>query len=42
MHDVVRRWQAETLWDEYEMIPLSVYKTALSDSFKTQVLATYV
>jgi histone deacetylase 6 len=42
MHDVVRRWQAETLWDDYEMIPLSVYRNALSQSFKNQVLATYV
>ncbi|KAK3709595.1 Histone deacetylase hda1 [Vermiconidia calcicola] len=40
MHDVVRRWQATTLWDEYEMSSLFVYKEQLSKSFENQVLAT--
>jgi histone deacetylase 6 len=40
MHDVVRRWQAATLWDEYEMSPLFVYNKQLSKSFENQVLAT--
>lgn len=40
MHDVVRRWQATTLWDEYEMSPLYVYREQLSKSFEDQVLAT--
>ena len=40
MHDIVRRWQAATLWDEYEMTPLHVYKEQLSKSFENQVLAT--
>ena len=40
MHNVVRRWQAVTLWDEYEMSPLFVYKEHLSKSFENLVLAT--
>lgn len=40
MHDVVRRWQAATLWDEYEMSPLFVYREHLSKSFENQILAT--
>ena len=42
MHDVVRRFQATTLWDEYEMTPLFVLKEGLSASFENQVLATWV
>ena len=40
MHNVVRKWQATTLWDEYEMTPLSVLRESLSQSFEDQVLAT--
>lgn len=40
MHNVVRKWQATTLWDEYEMTPLSVLRENLSQSFEDQVLAT--
>lgn len=40
MHDVVRKWQATTLWDEYEMSPLFVHRESLSKSFDGQVLAT--
>lgn len=40
MHDVVRRWQATTLWDEYQMSPLFVHRESLSKSFENQVLAT--
>ncbi len=40
MHEIVRRWQAETLWDDYEMMPLSVLNKPLSEPFKNQVLAT--
>ncbi|TKA64612.1 hypothetical protein B0A55_10054 [Friedmanniomyces simplex] len=40
MHDVVRKWQATTLWDEHEMTPLFVHKEQLSKSFENQVLAT--
>lgn len=40
MHDVVRRWQAATLWDEHEMSPLFIYNKHLSKSFENQVLAT--
>ena len=40
MHDVVRKWQSATLWDEYEMSPLFVHREHLSKSFENQVLAT--
>lgn len=40
MHDVVRKWQATTLWEEYEMAPLFIHRHKLSKSFKNQVLAT--
>ena len=40
MHNVVRRWQAATLWDEHEMTSLFVHKEKLSKSFENQVLAT--
>jgi histone deacetylase 6 len=41
MHDLVRRMQAETLWDEHQMSPLHVYRESLSKSFENQVMATY-
>jgi histone deacetylase 6 len=40
MHDVVRRWQATTLWDDHQMSPLFVHRESLSKSFENQVLAT--
>ena len=40
MHDIVRRWQATTLWDEYEMSPLYVYREQVSKTFENEVLAT--
>lgn len=40
MHDVVRKWQAATLWEKYEMAPLFVHKDTLSKSFDNQILAT--
>lgn len=40
MHDVVRQWQATTLWDDHEMSPLFVHRESLSRSFENQVLAT--
>jgi histone deacetylase 6 len=40
MHDMVRHWQATTLWDEYQMSPLFVHRESLSKSFEKQVLAT--
>jgi histone deacetylase 6 len=41
MHDVIRRVQAERLWDEHQMSPLHVYRESLSKSFENQVMATY-
>lgn len=40
LHDIVRRWQASVLWDEFEMSPLFIYREQLSKSFENQVLAT--
>ncbi|KAK5150393.1 Histone deacetylase hda1 [Recurvomyces mirabilis] len=40
MHDVVRKWQATTLWEEHEMSPLFIHRRQLSKSFEDQVLAT--
>ena len=40
MHDIVRKWQATTLWDDYEMTELFIHRAQLSKSFENQVLAT--
>lgn len=40
MHNVVRRWQAETLFEEYEMVPLFIHRERLAKEFEHQVLAT--
>ncbi|CAK1361588.1 Histone deacetylase clr3 [Cercospora beticola] len=40
MHNVVRGWQAKTMWDEYEMTPLFVHREQLAKEFEDQVLAT--
>ena len=40
MHDLIRNWQANTLWDDYQMSPLFVHRESLSKSFENQVLAT--
>nr|POF11453.1 histone deacetylase clr3 [Quercus suber] len=40
MHDVVRKWQALKLWEEYEMVPLFIRRAQISQSFEDQVLAT--
>jgi histone deacetylase 6 len=42
MDGVVRKWQAATLWDEYEMSRLAVLRENLTKSFDERVLATYV
>ncbi|CAK3976394.1 Histone deacetylase clr3 [Lecanosticta acicola] len=40
MHNVVREWQAETLWNEHEMSPLFIHQEQLATEFENQVLAT--
>jgi histone deacetylase 6 len=40
MHNIVRKWQAETLWDEYSMSPLFIHREHLAKEFENQVLAT--
>lgn len=40
MHNVVRDWQAETLFNEHSMVPLFIQREQLSKEFENQVLAT--
>ncbi|KAF2216535.1 hypothetical protein CERZMDRAFT_34007 [Cercospora zeae-maydis SCOH1-5] len=40
MHNVVRAWQAKTMWEEYEMTPLFIHHEKLAKEFEDQVLAT--
>ncbi|KAF2165028.1 hypothetical protein M409DRAFT_55934 [Zasmidium cellare ATCC 36951] len=40
MHNVVRDWQAEVLFDEYRMTPLFIHRQQISKEFENQVLAT--
>lgn len=40
MHNIVRGWQAKTLWEEYRMTPLFVHREQLAKEFEDQVLAT--
>lgn len=40
LHDVIREWQAGTLFKEYNMINLFIYRDEISRSFENQVLAT--
>ncbi|KXT04602.1 hypothetical protein AC578_8689 [Pseudocercospora eumusae] len=40
MHNVVRGWQAKTLFEEYRMTSLFVHREQLAKAFEDQVLAT--
>jgi histone deacetylase 6 len=40
MHNVVRRWQAETLYSDYGMSDLFIHRERLAKEFEYQVLAT--
>lgn len=40
MHDLIREWQATTLFRDYEMIPLFIARSKISRSFENQVIAT--
>lgn len=40
LHDVIRKWQATTMWDDFQMSPLFIHRESLSKSFENQVLAT--
>ncbi|KAF2772243.1 Arginase/deacetylase [Teratosphaeria nubilosa] len=40
MHNVVRKWQATTLWEDYQMSPLPMFHDVLHKTFENQVLAT--
>jgi histone deacetylase 6 len=40
MHNVVRGWQAKTLFEEYEMTSLFINRNRLAKEFEDQVLAT--
>lgn len=40
MHNLVRKWQADTLWEEYSMSPIFIHREQLAKEFEHQVLAT--
>lgn len=40
LHDIVREWQGQKYFEEYQMSSLLVLRTTVSRSFKDQVLAT--
>lgn len=40
LHNVVRGWQAKTLFEEYHMTPLFIHRESLAREFEDQVLAT--
>lgn len=40
MHNVVRDWQAETLFNDHHMTPLFIHRQQLAKEFENQVLAT--
>ncbi|KAF7846549.1 hypothetical protein BT93_L4171 [Corymbia citriodora subsp. variegata] len=40
LHDIIREWQAKTLFDNFEMSNLFIARSKLSKSFENQVLAT--
>lgn len=40
MHDIIRSYQAQELWEKYKLTPVFVARNNLSVSFENQVLAT--
>lgn len=40
LHDILRSHQAKMLYENFKMTPLYVYRTAISQSFKDQVIAS--
>lgn len=40
--DILRSYQANKLYESFKMTPLYVYRTAISQSFKNQVIARSV
>lgn len=40
MHDIIRDWQAQALWNEHKMFKMFVLRNKLSKSYENQVLAT--
>jgi len=40
VHDLVREWQANVLYQSHEMTPLFIARNKISKSFENQVLAT--
>lgn len=39
--DVIRNYQAKTLYDNYKLTSLYIYRNGISKSFENQVLARY-
>ncbi|OKP12270.1 Histone deacetylase clr3 [Penicillium subrubescens] len=40
LHDVIRQYQAQQLYEHFKLTPLFIYRTKISKSFENQVLAS--
>lgn len=40
LNDVIRTFQATQMWEKYKMTPLKIFRDRISESFKSQVVAT--
>ncbi|KAK5304086.1 Histone deacetylase hda1 [Exophiala xenobiotica] len=40
LHDIIRQWQAQHLYDKYKLTQLHIFRDNISKSFEQQVLAT--
>lgn len=40
LHDIIRQWQAQHLFDEYRLVELHIFREKISRSFRKQVLAS--
>ena len=40
LHDVIREWQAKTLWENYDMSEITIRRAKISKTCRDQVLAT--
>lgn len=40
LHDIIRQWQAQHLFDEYRLVDLHIHRERISRSFSKQVLAS--
>ncbi|KAF2118870.1 hypothetical protein BDV96DRAFT_596684 [Lophiotrema nucula] len=40
LHDIIREWQSQKLADEHQMIPLSIRRSVITETFEHNVIAT--